>query len=75
MRFRREDEISVSHYRSGFREREDEISVKVGFGHGSSTTGFRPWVFSHGFRKDDRPWVFSHEIDRPRKKRESSGLR
>ena len=26
-------------------------------------------------REDDMPWVFNHEIGRPRKKRESSGLR
>ena len=45
------------------REREDEISVKVDFSHGSSTIGFRPWVFNHGLRENDSPWVFSHEID------------
>ena len=48
MRFRREDEISVSHYRSGFREREDEISVKVGFGHGSSAMDLEKMI-GHGF--------------------------
>ena len=35
------------------REREDQILIKVGFDHGSSTMGSWPWVFSYGFREDE----------------------
>ena len=58
MRFRSEDEISVSHYRSGFREREKMrfrlswVSAKglqpQGFGHGSSAMDLEKMI-CHGF--------------------------
>ena len=51
--------------------RERERERRWDFGQG----GFWPWVFNHGFREDDKSWVFSHEINRPRKKRGSLGLR